>query len=194
MVWLVILYFLLHGDARSRNFLMSGTIFILPPYAEINDLNIATFCFLPTAGIEPMPPAQQESKLSITPLPLDYLRGYLRVKASNANFRLWHDFYSYRITNGLSTQILGSFIKSSNIVLDISDSYLISSLLWGEEGLESTSLQATAPPSFPKLKNPSKGVSKIYDQPKEESGKGSTFYDPGRIYGYIKWGFSYIWR
>ena len=27
-------YILLHGDARSRNFLMSGSIFILPPYAE----------------------------------------------------------------------------------------------------------------------------------------------------------------
>ena len=30
-----IIIFLLHGDARSRNFLMSGSIFcILPPYAE----------------------------------------------------------------------------------------------------------------------------------------------------------------
>ena len=32
--------------------------------------------------------------------------------------------------------------------------------------------------SFPKLNNLSKGVSNIYDQPKEESGNGSTFDDP----------------
>ena len=30
----VIDFFLLHGDARSRNFLVSGSILILPPYAE----------------------------------------------------------------------------------------------------------------------------------------------------------------
>ena len=29
-----IIIFIVHGDARSCNFLMSGSIFILPPYAE----------------------------------------------------------------------------------------------------------------------------------------------------------------
>ena len=44
----------------------------LPPYAkgEKNPLNFALL-LLPTAGIKPVPPEQQSSALSITPLPLD---------------------------------------------------------------------------------------------------------------------------
>ena len=34
MASIIMIYFLLHGDARSRNFLVSGSILILPPYAE----------------------------------------------------------------------------------------------------------------------------------------------------------------
>ena len=46
MAWLVLFYKkILNGDARSRNFLMSGSIFILLLYAEKNHLNIATFSF-----------------------------------------------------------------------------------------------------------------------------------------------------
>ena len=54
-------------------FLVSGSILILPPYAERekNHLNIATF-LLPMAGIEPGPPAQQASALFITPLPIGF--------------------------------------------------------------------------------------------------------------------------
>ena len=69
--WLALLLLLQHGDTRSRNFFMPGSIFStyhLPP--EKNHLNIAIYLLLPTAGIEPGPPAQQASALSITPLPL----------------------------------------------------------------------------------------------------------------------------
>ena len=32
--WWLVLLLLLHGDARSLNFLVSGTFSVLPPYAE----------------------------------------------------------------------------------------------------------------------------------------------------------------
>ena len=50
-----IIIFLLHGDARSCNFLMSGSIFILPPYAEREEtlFEYGDFMLVPTAGIEP---------------------------------------------------------------------------------------------------------------------------------------------
>ena len=74
MAWLVLLLFSQHGDARSRNFLVSGYIFGQPTTlcleGEKNHLNIATVLLLLTAGIRPGPPAQQASALSITPLPL----------------------------------------------------------------------------------------------------------------------------
>ena len=76
MAWVVLLllYFLLHWDARSRNILMSGSIFILPPYAEREKKpsEYGNFLHVPTGGIEPGPPAQQANGLSITPLPLGW--------------------------------------------------------------------------------------------------------------------------
>ena len=56
-------HFYLRGYARARNFVMSGSIFILISYTrEKNHLD--------KAGIEPGLPAPQASMLSITPLPL----------------------------------------------------------------------------------------------------------------------------
>ena len=71
MAWLLLLLFLLHEDARSRNFLESGSILFLPPYAERekNPSEYCDFLLLPTARIEPGPPSQQASALSITPWP-----------------------------------------------------------------------------------------------------------------------------
>ena len=67
MAWLVLL-FLLYGDARSCNYLVPGSVFILPPYAE----KPSEYCdlLMPMAGIEPGPPAQQATALSISPLHL----------------------------------------------------------------------------------------------------------------------------
>ena len=56
---------LLHEDARSRNFSCLAPFFKLPPQAERGKENLL---LLPTEGIEPRPPAQQASALSITPL------------------------------------------------------------------------------------------------------------------------------
>ena len=59
-------YFMRIGDASSSKFNVPGSIFNLPPYDERkNHLN--SFLLLPTEGIEPGPPAQQASMLSITP-------------------------------------------------------------------------------------------------------------------------------
>ena len=63
----IIIIILLYGEARSRKYLVPGSVFfILPPYAE----KPSEYCDLPmpTAGIEPGPPAQQATALSITPL------------------------------------------------------------------------------------------------------------------------------
>ena len=45
MASFILYIFVLHGDARSHNFLVAGSIFILLPNAEKNHLNIVTFCF-----------------------------------------------------------------------------------------------------------------------------------------------------
>ena len=60
-------------------FLVSGSILILPPYAEREKKPpeyCDCFCILLTAGIKPGMPAQQVSALSITPLPLGSRRPY----------------------------------------------------------------------------------------------------------------------
>ena len=53
----------LRGYARARNFFMSGSIFILPPYTREKK-------HLDNAVIEPGLPAPQASRLYITPSPL----------------------------------------------------------------------------------------------------------------------------
>ena len=67
MAWLV-WFFLLYGDARSRNFLVPGSIYPTTLCPEI--IWILRRLLLPTAGIEPGLPAQQVTALSITPLHL----------------------------------------------------------------------------------------------------------------------------
>ena len=59
-----IIIFIVHGDARSCNFLMSGSIFILPPDAEREEKpsEYGDFLRMPMAGIEPGPPAQQANR------------------------------------------------------------------------------------------------------------------------------------
>ena len=59
--------FLLHGDPRSRKFLVSGSIFMdLPPYAEKKPSQYCNFLLLPMVGVEPGPLAQQASALPMT--------------------------------------------------------------------------------------------------------------------------------
>ena len=56
-------HFYLCGYARARNFVMSGSIFIQPPYTREKK-------HLDNAGIKSSSPAPQTSTLSITPSPL----------------------------------------------------------------------------------------------------------------------------
>ena len=64
-----IIIFLLHGDARSCNFLMSGSIFFPTTLYQEGEkpFEYGDFLRIPPAGIEPGPPAKA---LSITLLPL----------------------------------------------------------------------------------------------------------------------------
>ena len=54
---------------RPINGVASLAPFILPPYAEKSS-EYCDFLLLLTAGIEPGPPAEQATALSISPLPL----------------------------------------------------------------------------------------------------------------------------
>ena len=74
------------------------------PRGRKNHLNIATFLHMPTAGIEPGPPAQQAVALSITPLPLGQL---LLVRTHPLLAKL--AFQPYRIKNyrWLAPNLLG---------------------------------------------------------------------------------------
>ena len=67
MAWLVLLLdiLLLHGDARSRNFLVSGSILILPPYAE-REKKPSEYCAFAFAdGGNPTQAASTASKRTI---------------------------------------------------------------------------------------------------------------------------------
>ena len=64
---IIIIFIFLHGDPRSRKFLVSGSIFMdLPPYAEKKPSQYCNFLLLPMVGVEPGPLAQQASALPMT--------------------------------------------------------------------------------------------------------------------------------
>ena len=67
-----IIILLLHGVARSRNFLMSGSSFYPTTLCREGEKpsEYGDFLRMLMTGIEPGPPAQQADALSITPLPL----------------------------------------------------------------------------------------------------------------------------
>ena len=68
MAIIIIIFYLCYTEMLS-NFFVSGSIFNLPPYAERN-ITLNSFVVCRMGGIEPWPPAQQASMLTITPLPL----------------------------------------------------------------------------------------------------------------------------
>ena len=74
-------YFInISGSARSRKFTVSGSFLPLYYWAFFHHLNKSFHCCIAgTAGIEPRPPAQQASALSITPLPLGLGKIIMRV-------------------------------------------------------------------------------------------------------------------
>ena len=72
MAWLEFFYCM--EMLESRNIWIIAPFFSLLPYAEWekNTIWIFQFLILPMTGIEPGPPVQQASALSITPLPLGH--------------------------------------------------------------------------------------------------------------------------
>ena len=73
----VLVFLLLNGDTRQRNFSCLAPFFDLPPYAERakKPSDYCNFLLLPMAGIKPELPLQQKSVPSITPWPLsEYLQ------------------------------------------------------------------------------------------------------------------------
>ena len=97
MAWLVILLLLLllHRDARSLNWCLAPFLsYHLIPRGRKTIRILQQTLLLPTAGIEPGPPTQQASALSITPLPLGLI---MKGRKGLDPFLKWADITKLRV-------------------------------------------------------------------------------------------------